>query len=323
LAFAGEDDGISVNVVNLNGNSEISWESDSNTVFSLRGNGDRINLSSGKKKDVLVIRNMNPIKEEGEQEGKKLTGMDDPGLLFYVSYHLKDNSCKVDYDEITYGKSLEITYKDSDLPVVLYSKIGKDYTDVNVAITFKDNEIDEGGVHDYPPIFVTAHLVKEKTIYDAKKDVELIPAIERAIVGNYDTALRTAQIFMDERTMRSFNIRTSDNPSLYIRIEKSGDFKEKTFEKFSVEAQVSGVNDGVIPVEKVYHYGRVRNTAWQQSLYRLKTDKNRPFMRIHIAFNSQNLNFAISEDESTRRNTTSKIERRGGKTVITIDNRKK
>ena len=322
LAFPGEDDGISVNIVNLNGNAEISWDSDPKTVFSLRGNGDRINLSSGKKNDVLVLRNMNPIGVEGEQEAT-LNGMDDPGLLFYVSYHLKDNSCKVDYDEITYGKSLEITYKDSDLPVVLYSKIGKEYTDVNIAITFKDNEIDEGGVHEYPPIFVTAHLVKEKTIYEAKKDAELIPAVERAIVGNYDTALRTAQIFMDERTMRSFNIRTSDNPSLYIRIEKSGDFKEKTFEKFSLEAQVSGVNDGVIPVEKVYHYGRVRNTAWQQSLYRLKTDKNRPFMRIHIAFNSQNLNFAISDDDSTRRNTTCKIERRGGKTIITIDNRER
>ena len=45
--------------------------------------------------------------------------MDDPGFLFYVSYHLKDASNKVDYAEIKYGKSLEITYRDSDLPIVL------------------------------------------------------------------------------------------------------------------------------------------------------------------------------------------------------------
>ena len=314
LAFEG-DDPISVNIVALHGNAQLRWRGDRSTVFSLRGNGDRINLSSGDKKDVLEIQRL-------ISSNDKLTTMEDPGFLFYVSYHIKDTTVKVDYDEITYGKSLEITYRDSDLPVVLYSKIGIEYTDVNIAITFRDNEVDEGGVFEESPLLITAHLVKEKTIYDAKKDSELIPSIDKAVYGNYDAALRTAQIFMDERTIRGFNVKASDNPSLYIRIEKFGDFKEKTFEKFSVEAQVSGVNDGVIPVEKVYHYGRVRNYSWQQSVYRLKTDKNRPFMRVHLAFNSDNLDFILSEDDS-RTNTTFKFEKARGKMLITIDNREK
>ena len=312
LAFEG-DKGISVNFVTLNGNAELSWEGDPKTVFSLRGRGDRISLSSGKKKDVLIVRNM-------DADIDLLKKMEDPGLLFYISYRLRDTTGTIDYDEITYGKSLEITYKDSDLPVVLYSKIGSSYRDVNIAITFRDNVIDSSGVFEYSPLFVTAQLVKEKTVYDAKKDPELIPSIDRAITGNYDPALRTAQIFLDENLIKDFNVKASDNPSLYIRVEGFGDFKEKTFEKFSIEAQVSGVNDGVIPVEKVYHYGRVRNYAWQQSIYRLRTDKNRPFMRIHLAFNSQNLDYAISDDESSRRNTTFKAEKAQGKVLITIDN---
>ena len=314
LAFQG-DSPISVSIVTLHGKAELNWEGDPKTVFSLRGNGDRINLSSGNKKDILQIRTLN------EEDNDQLNSMEDPGFLFYVSYHLQDTTKNVTYNEITYGKSLEITYKDTDLPAVLYSKIGKEYSDINVAITFKDNEIDEGGSHVDSPLFVTAQLVKEKTIYDAKKDPELMPPIEKAINGNYDTALRTAQIFLDQDIIKDFNIKESDNPSLYIRIEKFGDFQEKTFEKFSVEAQVSGVNDGVIPVEKVYHYGRARNYAFQQSLYRLKTDKNRPFMRIHIAFNGNNLDFVVSDDETTRRNTTFKAEKARGKVSITIDNR--
>ena len=315
LAFEG-DKGISVNFVTLNGNAELSWEGDPKTVFSLRGRGDRISLSSGKKKDVLIVRNM-------DADTDLLKEMEDPGLLFYISYRLRDTTGTIDYDEITYGKSLEITYKDSDLPVVLYSKIGSAYRDVNIAITFRDNVIDSSGVFEYSPLFVTAQLVKEKTVYDAKKDPELIPSIDRAITGNYDPALRTAQIFLDENLIKDFNVKASDNPSLYIRVEGFGDFKEKTFEKFSIEAQVSGVNDGVIPVEKVYHYGRVRNYAWQQSIYRLRTDKNRPFMRIHLAFNSQNLDYAISDEESSRRNTTFKVEKAQGKVLITIDNRER
>jgi hypothetical protein len=54
LAFEG-DKGISVNFVTLNGNAELSWEGDPKTVFSLRGRGDRISLSSGKKKMFLLL----------------------------------------------------------------------------------------------------------------------------------------------------------------------------------------------------------------------------------------------------------------------------
>ena len=122
--------------------------------------------------------------------------------------------------------------------------------------------------------------------------------------------------------IRNFNIKETDNPSLYIRIEKYGEFEQKVFDKFSVEAQVSGVNDGVIPVEKVYHYGRVRNGVWQQTLYRLKADKKRPYMRIQIAFNSENLDFVVSDDENNRRSniTYFKSQQVRGKVIITIDN---
>ena len=314
LAFQGTDS-IRVNIVALNGNAELSWISDPNTVFSLRGNGDRITLSSGKKIDKLLIRRL-------ILNNNKLTAMEDPGFVFYISYQLIDTSIEIAYDEISYGKSLEISYKDTDLPVVLYSKIGTEYRDINIAITFKDNEIDKGGEFYYAPLYITAQLVKEKTIYQAKKDKELVPSTDRAIQGNYDTALKTAQVFLNQETIRNFNIKETDNPSLYIRIEKYGEFEQKVFDKFSVEAQVSGVNDGVIPVEKVYHYGRVRNGVWQQTLYRLKADKKRPYMRIQIAFNSENLDFVVSDDENNRRSniTYFKSQQVRGKVIITIDN---
>ena len=274
-----------------------------------------IDLSSGKKIDELLISRL-------MSNTNQLTEMEDPGFVFYISYQLIDTSIEISYDEISYGKSLEISYKDTDLPVVLYSKIGTEYRDINVAITFKDNEIDKGGEFLNAPLYISAQLVKEKTIYQAKKDKQLVPSTDRAILGNYDTALKTAQVFLNEETIKNFNIKEADNPSLYIRIEKSGEFDQKVFDKFSVEAQVSGVNDRVIPVEKVYHYGRVRNGVWQQTLYRLKADKKRPYMRIQIAFNSENLDFVISDDENNRRSniTYFKSEQVRGKVIITIDN---
>lgn len=305
---------ITVNIASLNGHAELSWKNDPNTVFVLRGMGDRISLSSGKEVDQLIIHKLS----DSNTNNQKLNSMENPGFVFYISYFIKDNNIK--FNEIDYGKSLEITYKDSDLPVILYSKIGSEYNDINIAITFKDNEIDNGGIHKRSPLKVSALLVKENLIYEAKKDSDLRPS-EKEIRGYYDSALKTAQVFLSEDIIKSFNIKESDIPTLYIRIEKNedGQFADKTFEKFSLEAQVSGVNDGVIPVEKVYHYGRVRNTDWQQTVYRLITDKNRPIMRIQIAFNSNNLDFVVSDSESKRSNITFlHSEKERGKVYITF-----
>ena len=303
-------DSVTVNIVALNGKAEISWKNDPNTVFSLKGIGDRLSLSSGQLSDQLIITQI--------ENDNKLTFMEEPGFVFYISYIIKDNTVK--FNEISYGKSLQITYRDVDLPVFLYSKIGSEYRDINVAITFMDNEIDQEGIHKISPLIIGAQLVKENVIYEAKKDSDLRP-IEKETRGYYDSALKTAQVFLSENIIKNYNVKDTDNPTIYIRIDKdeNGEFSDKVFEKFSVEAQVSGVNDGVIPVEEVYHYGRVRNTVWQQTFYRLKTDKKRPIMRIQIAFNSNNLDFVVSDTENKRSNTTFlHSEKNRGKIFVTL-----
>lgn len=248
--------------------------------------------------------------------------MEDPGFAFYISYH--ERNPKLNYDEIDYGKSIEVSYKDTDLPIVIYSKILDEYRDINVAITFRDNEIDEYGEYESSPLFITAQLVREDVVYVAKKDPELAPPFERGIMGNYDAALKTAQIFLNEDMIQSFGVKPEDNPTLYISVIKATDFRDDMFDKFSIEAQVSGVNDAVIPVEKVYHYGRVRGANWGFNVYRLKVDKNRPFLRVQVAFNSENLDFYITNSDDVRENCTfHKVEKARGKVSVTLKKKKK
>ena len=314
LSFPGTDS-IMVNLVTLNGHAEVFWKSDPDTTFILRGVGDRLSLSSGKENDQLVLRSI--VSDEEKHV------MENAGFVFYISYHKMSLENKNAFEEITYGKSLELFFKDSDLPLILYNKIGSEYRDINIAVTFKDNEIEKKGEHDYNPLFVTSLLVKEKTIYDIKKDRELSPAIERCVLGHYDTALKTAQIFLSAEKIKEYNIKKEDNPSIFIKIEKMGEFAEKTFDKFSVEAQLSGVNDGVIPVEKVYHYGRVTTVNYQYNYYRLRVDKRDSYMRVQIAFNSDNLNFVITDTYYTslmnlRNITFLHAEKERGKVYITL-----
>ena len=159
-------------------------------------------------------------------------------------------------------------------------------------------------------------MLKKVLFIKQKKDSDLRP--DKAIKGYYDTALKTAKVFLSESIIKNYNIKDSDNPTIYIRIDKN-EKADITFDKFTVEAQVSGVNDGVIPVEKIYHYGRVRNTAWDHTLYRLKADKKRPIMRVQIAFNSNNLDFVVSGTENKISNTTFlHCEKNKGKIYVTL-----
>ena len=285
LSFPGFDS-VMVNIVTLNGHAEVSWKSEPDRKFVLRGVGDRLSISSGDKNDQLVIIRLGRDSVSNQEEA---------GFVFYISYHKMKLDNHMAFEEINYGQSTEMAFKDTDLPLVLYNKIGLQYRDINVAITFKDNDIEQKGSHAYSPLLITAILVKEKTIYDCKKDKDVTPPIERSVIGNYDTALKTAQIFLSEEKIKTYNLKEEDNPTLYVRIETMSEYEVKPFNKFSVEAQISGVNDGVIPVEKVYHYGRVRNTRWGANFYRLRVDKNKKYMRIQIAFNSNNLNYVISD----------------------------
>jgi len=214
---------------------------------------------------------------------------------------------------------LEFSYKETDLPVILYSKIGNFSSDINVAVTFKDIDTISNGIYQKSPIFVRASLIKENTVYKAKNDPELAPSADRLVIGSYDTALRTAQVMLSKELMSNYNLKESDNPTLYLSIEKNTEVTNKTFDKFSVEVQFSKANEGVIPTEKVYHYGRVGEQN-RMTYYKLRINKIKTYMRIQAAFNSENVDFYVTNDLRTNSNMTFlNTQKERGKIYVDID----
>ena len=313
------DESIMVDIVTLRGHAEIMWKNDPNNIYVLRGVGDSISLSSGNKVDQLIINKYSSNYNDYNDENNELSEMEDPGFVFYISYHIIDNKIKTSFKEIIYGQSLEISFKDTDFPVVLYSKLGTEFRDTNVAISFKDNKVIQSGEYSKSPFLAFAEIVPENSIYKYKNNQELEPSIENAQKGNYDPALKTAQVLITKEKMKEYNIIQEENPTLYIKIDKDENFKDKSFEIINIEAQVSGVNDGVIPEEKVYHYGRLGNNN-TETFYRLRIDKERLLMRIQIAFNSDNLDFYVTDNQTERKNISfSNTEKARGKIYMTFN----
>ena len=301
-----------VNIVTLGGEAEVTWVDKPQNVYNLRGRGDRLALTSGTEIDEIVIT-------KRANSNNKLNDVEHPGFVFYISYYARD--AKNNFDEILYGKSLEMSYRDTDLPVYIYSKIGNIVNDIVVAVTFKDSEIDTQGVISTSPFDVMAAIGKESSIYKAKKNPELTPSIENSLSGYYDPAIKTAIVFLSNIISRYFNIKPEDNPTLYLSLQKNI-FVPKDYKDFNVEAQITKINNGVVPVEKTYNYGVYVNHY--TNFYKLKVDKNKNYMLIELAFNSKSLNFALSE-VITQTNMTKLIKsatKARGKILLLIDTKK-
>ena len=54
-----------------------------------------------------------------------------------------------------------------------------------------------------------------------KQNPELRPSIENSFVGKYDPVLKTAHVFISYEDIKSLNILSEDNPTLFFNIEKN------------------------------------------------------------------------------------------------------
>ena len=303
-------EGLAVTIEALSGEAEIMWEDDIDR-FKLKGAGDRIKLF-GNYINQLKIRNLNQVNK-----------MDDPGFLFFVTFKTRDSD--FNFDDIPYGKSTEISYRQTDLPVVLYSKLidlEKRKYGLNVALTFKEINGQYSGQYIMSPIDITATLLDQNKIYTTKKkkDKTMKPTEDISIKGYYDPAIKTALLYLSKEKIDSFNIKDSQNPYLYLRIDKKPYYKEEIFDFFNVEADISGINDFIYPIEKTYHYGKL-GADQEIIFYPLKLIRNKNLLRIQVALNSDQLDFSISEEPQSTKNVTFDFRgtREDGKVIIKME----
>ena len=297
-----------VNIENLGGEADVRWEEAADTVHYLRGKGDRLTLTTSSNYKRLIFQK---LKSDQEIEGEK------PGFVFLVDFYTR-NPLK-NFDEVVYGNSIEIGYRDTDLPVYLYSKAVDYSNDINLAVTFRDSHIDTEGEFNGSPIEVKAYLDKRNTIYAAKVNPEFSPSEKNKFDGIYDPSIKTAQVFLpDIEINQHIKIKPEEFPTLLLYLGKSEAYKDKVYKTFNVEAQFSRTNSLIIPVEKVYNYGKFNGMVTQY--YKLRNDKNKPIMKIEISFNSHILDWTIgnlsSHSNSTKYELNTKVSK--GKILVTI-----
>ena len=81
---------ISVSIISLGGEAEIAWagSGEQQTVYKLKGDGDRLTIASGKSSDEGVYLSVRCPDESN--------AMADPGFVFYIFYHLRNSEINLD-----------------------------------------------------------------------------------------------------------------------------------------------------------------------------------------------------------------------------------
>ena len=299
-----------VNIENLGGEADLKWEEDDSVVHNLRGRGDRLTLTTSSSKYQTLI--LTKLKSDTAQKKQY------PGFVFIIDY-IERNPSK-NFDEVVYGNSIEIGYRETDLPLFLYTKAVDYSNDISLALTFRDSHINTSGEYTESPIIVKAYLDKRDTIYSAKQLPSFEPSELNKMDGLYDPAIKTATVFIPDYIIDYvMRVEPEDYPTLLLYIGKSAAYREKKYETFSAEAQFTRINSLVIPVEKVYNYAKFEGL--KTHYYKLKTHKVKKIMKIVISFNSWELSWAIGDIQSAHLNTTNyniATNIRNGKITVTL-----
>ena len=310
-----------INLVSLCGTSKIYLEDEPDSSYIIRGRDDRLSLAlpyNSGKEAILIVENMNKNKEKTINffRENNIT-IEKPEIAFYLDFYLRSNDLNL--DEIYLGKTSEIAYKSSDLPISYYTKLNYLQNYLNIFFNFHDfdisNKIEDLKI-DSKEFSFKATIISQQDIYKLKTG-EILPSnIEEKIEGVYDPAIQVGQLLFTSEKLKEFvNI---PNPNLYISLEKG----KNNIEFKSIRLELTAFqNSSEIPVtEKIYQYGKLLNQNDINS-YKLNVDNSTGYMRIQFAANSEKIDFAINEKNGDKTNSSlnemeTKIER--GKVFVTF-----
>ena len=289
-------DAIIINLISILGGANIYWqdEEQNNIIHRLRGRDDRLSfISPPLRKDDSSIYNSLMIKNRNisSYNESQIPG----GFIFYMTFYLRMG--KINFDELGFGKSFNLNYRDTHFPLNLYFKLDNLQKDTNAFVTIYTMEGVERQLLEEKEFNVYATILSDNTIYKIRSNPEIDIKIDDLIPGIYDPSKRVCLISLKSSDMEKFYIPENESPNLVIRISKnSNKAEEDIYNHLSIEGTVIQ-DDSLIPVtEKVYQHGKLKKDS-EKIVYKLSTNTAQNIMYIIFSSNSDLLDFKISMDQ--------------------------
>ena len=308
-----------ISLQSICGEGSIYWEVDDKVQYNLFGKEQKISLTNSlidQSNDTLVFSNL--YVKNKNLDTKSTTC---PGFAFYISYLLRPPT--VNLDEITMGRSTQIAYRNTDLPVYFYSQLRDLDKDTNIFVNLYeligDNYL---RFTSNIPFEISATLVNNSFIMSAKLEPTLLDNLNFEFKGIYDSMIKTAFVLIKKNDIKKKEFDPSDGLSIFVKVSKNKDYPQlKNFTRVNLEASVIQDNSTIPVVSDIYQYGKLSLSS-NINIYKLKTDKTKKFMRIHYSPNSKHTKYSISFTPGSKKNSALKDMTNkfiNGKSVITFN----
>ena len=263
------------NFVSIDGNGVVSLNNTDNEYY-LKGNSDNLGI-------IISYYTSNQI----------IVKAIDKDFGFYINYEIRNN---INFDEIEFGNSGVIYYEESSFPLIYYSKIPKDYTDINVIINIKnyskrnipENEIllseNDTTIEDLS-FKIHGCLVDKNLIIKKKNDPDINPNQDIFFKGQFDPSLKIAKIEFTKEKIKKFK---KDEAYLYVIIRKGEDSKLYNLitSEYSIFPQSSNL---YIAPHNQYIFANIKKGNNQNNIYKLRiSNENDRVIQIEFSSNKNN-----------------------------------
>ena len=292
---------VAVSLVSLEGKSRIYWEFEKENEFYLGGREDSLSIvltSDMCKRDCnLIINNLQPDPQDEKP--------DQPGFTFLISYFIRASGLPgLIFEELIYGKSTEIAYRNSKFPIILYCQLPDKESSVHIYFDFREMKSNTPRKTIYDnSIDVNAMILSTEDIFKFKADPTYIKIDPNTVKGVFSSAINVGNAYLTEEDIKKFD-KVTDIPWLFIYLTKTSDIPDQ-FTKMTIESAVAKSNNDVYTSINIYHYGKLGTD--EINVYKLKADIVKKYLRVQFSSNSGIINYSVrrQKDNDYKKNDTS------------------
>ena len=283
-----------INIVSISGSGSFYWATGKNDDirYYLNDFEDRLTLTSGTEDNIDKYANL-VVQSSTFTE----PDLDKSGFVFYMTFYPRNSNYNI--DQVKIGRSTEFNYRQVKFPLYYYTKLNTD--EVVISLTFYNYYMkrEERFPYDKGTYAIYSKIITEEQALDARLNGKF-PAKTNSIQGDFDGAFVT--LVLDQEQIQKFNIK--DNPYLIFWVEFNDSKTSELFNGISVE--VTLLESSFFAPQSVYinsKLSEVESNEEKLSVYKLKAEKDKKFMRIEFSANSNYVKWGVSLNKNYNSNT--------------------
>jgi len=305
-----------LNIVSLAGTGCLFWgdEKEETDKYYLEGYNDRLSLTTYTKDEETRLAPLNIHSSE-------FPNIDKGGFVFYITYYPRGN-----IDQLKVERNTEFHYRTFSLPLFYYAPI-KLLTDYTINFNFYNfgTKNDEIIVYDTNLFNIWATIISDKEIIKIRTDPNYTIDIDTLFIINGVFDLTFGNLFLNKSDISKIHEKMDRNdiPNVIFTIEPSD---KVSLDYTSLGLEINIFSDlktiGMSPItEGIYITGKLSQSPLNKFVYKILCKKDKPFIRIEYAANSDLIKFALSADADSEENDKYEINKdeiKCGRNLLTI-----